>query len=273
MVAVFAAFGTGDLIVIKSLGVGMAIAVLLDATIIRALLVPATMRLLGRWAWWAPARLSWLSGRLGFSHVETDYECDTPDRADPPRDRAAGVGGRGRTGPSEPGRLTLTEPGRRPASDLLRDLGGGLLDGVAEDLGDLVQLVIGDHERRPQQDGVAVRAVRVAGAVVQQQAGGAGVGHHAFDQRAARGKGAAWRGRRPAPRPPAGPGRGPRRRWGGRRAGRSAAPAAARPSTALASTRFSVSRIRSTSPATAAPTGEWLYVNPWTKPPPAVIVS
>jgi RND superfamily putative drug exporter len=79
MVSVFAAFGLADLIVIKSLGIGMAIAVLLDATVIRALLVPAAMRLLGPRAWWAPARLSRLSGRLGFSHVETDYECDSPE--------------------------------------------------------------------------------------------------------------------------------------------------------------------------------------------------
>ena len=79
MVAVFSAFGLADLIVIKSLGVGMAIAVLLDATIIRALLVPATMRLLGRRAWWAPSRLAWFSVRLGFSHVATEYECDTPE--------------------------------------------------------------------------------------------------------------------------------------------------------------------------------------------------
>jgi putative drug exporter of the RND superfamily len=78
MVAVFAAFGMADLIVIKSLGVGMAIAVLLDATIIRALLVPATMRLLGDRAWWAPSRLARLSGRLGFGHVETEYGSETP---------------------------------------------------------------------------------------------------------------------------------------------------------------------------------------------------
>ena len=81
MVSVFAAFGTGDLIIIKSLGVGMAIAVLIDATIIRVLLVPATMRLLGRRAWWAPPQLSALSSRLGFNHVATDYECDAPGMA------------------------------------------------------------------------------------------------------------------------------------------------------------------------------------------------
>ena len=78
MVSVFAAFGTGDLIIIKSLGVGMAIAVLIDATIIRVLLVPATMRLLGRRAWWAPPQLASLSSRLGFNHVATEYECDAP---------------------------------------------------------------------------------------------------------------------------------------------------------------------------------------------------
>jgi RND superfamily putative drug exporter len=40
------------------MGIGMGIAVLVDATIVRALLVPATMRLLGRWNWWAPAGLA-----------------------------------------------------------------------------------------------------------------------------------------------------------------------------------------------------------------------
>ena len=74
------------MIIIKSLGIGMAIAVLLDATIIRALLVPATMRLLGRWAWWAPTRLSRVTRRLGFNHVATDYECDAPE----PTPRSAG---------------------------------------------------------------------------------------------------------------------------------------------------------------------------------------
>ena len=48
----------------------MAIAVLLDATIIRVLLVPATMRLLGDWNWWAPGPLQRLADRLGFDHVE-----------------------------------------------------------------------------------------------------------------------------------------------------------------------------------------------------------
>ncbi len=70
MVSVFAAFALADVIVIKSIGVGMAIAVFLDATIIRVLLVPATMRLLGHWNWWAPGILGRLQARLGFSHAE-----------------------------------------------------------------------------------------------------------------------------------------------------------------------------------------------------------
>jgi RND superfamily putative drug exporter len=70
MVSVFAAFALADIITIKSIGVGMAIAVLLDATIIRVLLVPATMRLLGDWNWWAPGPLRRFADRLGFDHVE-----------------------------------------------------------------------------------------------------------------------------------------------------------------------------------------------------------
>jgi uncharacterized membrane protein YdfJ with MMPL/SSD domain len=70
MVTVFSAFALAESITIKSIGVGMAIAVLIDATIIRVLLVPATMRLMGRWNWWAPGPLGRLAARLGFSHVE-----------------------------------------------------------------------------------------------------------------------------------------------------------------------------------------------------------
>jgi len=80
MVVVFASFALADDITIKSIGVGMAIAVLLDATIIRVLLVPATMRLLGRWNWWAPGPLGRLAERLGFSHVETEDELAGAER-------------------------------------------------------------------------------------------------------------------------------------------------------------------------------------------------
>jgi putative drug exporter of the RND superfamily len=78
MVCVFGAFTTADIVTIKSIGVGMAIAVFLDATIIRVLLVPATMRLMGRWNWWAPGPLGRLADRLGFDHVETEEVTATP---------------------------------------------------------------------------------------------------------------------------------------------------------------------------------------------------
>jgi RND superfamily putative drug exporter len=57
MVGVFVAFALADVVIIKSVGIGLTIAVLLDATLVRALVVPATMRLLGRANWWAPRRL------------------------------------------------------------------------------------------------------------------------------------------------------------------------------------------------------------------------
>jgi RND superfamily putative drug exporter len=90
MVTVFAAFALADTVTIKSIGVGMALAVALDATIVRVLLVPATMRLLGRWNWWAPGPLGRLAERFGFSHVEDEDDLaavsgagDTPDAGAP----------------------------------------------------------------------------------------------------------------------------------------------------------------------------------------------
>jgi len=59
---VIGAFAAGDLIYVKELGVGMGTALLLDVTLVRALLVPATMQLLGRWNWWAPR---WLAAEPG----------------------------------------------------------------------------------------------------------------------------------------------------------------------------------------------------------------
>jgi putative drug exporter of the RND superfamily len=56
MIVVFGAFAFANLVVIKQIGLGLAVAVLVDATLIRVLLVPATMRLLGRWNWWLPGR-------------------------------------------------------------------------------------------------------------------------------------------------------------------------------------------------------------------------
>jgi uncharacterized membrane protein YdfJ with MMPL/SSD domain len=60
MVAVFALFGTLSNIGLKEMGVGLAVAVLLDATIVRGILLPASMKLLGDWNWWLPRKLHWL---------------------------------------------------------------------------------------------------------------------------------------------------------------------------------------------------------------------
>ncbi|TAK01155.1 MAG: MMPL family transporter, partial [Chloroflexota bacterium] len=58
VVVVAGSFAFADIVLIKALGLGIAIAVALDATVVRALLVPATMRLLGHWNWWVPGRLA-----------------------------------------------------------------------------------------------------------------------------------------------------------------------------------------------------------------------
>jgi RND superfamily putative drug exporter len=71
LIVVLAGFGTASVLFVKQLGIGMAIAVAVDATIVRGLLVPATMRLLGRWNWWASARFSrwWTRSNIGVREL------------------------------------------------------------------------------------------------------------------------------------------------------------------------------------------------------------
>ncbi|HMK98532.1 MAG TPA: MMPL family transporter, partial [Acidimicrobiales bacterium] len=64
------AFSTSHLVFLKEVGVGTAAAVLLDAFLVRALLVPSLMALLGRWNWWAPRPLRQLHSRLGFAEAD-----------------------------------------------------------------------------------------------------------------------------------------------------------------------------------------------------------
>jgi RND superfamily putative drug exporter len=66
MVCVFSAFSLASIVLIKAVGFGMALAVLLDATLVRVLLVPATMRLFGSLNWWAPRPLVALRRMLGL---------------------------------------------------------------------------------------------------------------------------------------------------------------------------------------------------------------
>jgi trehalose monomycolate/heme transporter len=72
---VIAGFALGDVLFIKQIGVGLALAILVDATVVRMLLVPATMRLMGKYNWWAPAPLRAIYNRFGLSEVEHE---DTP---------------------------------------------------------------------------------------------------------------------------------------------------------------------------------------------------
>jgi uncharacterized membrane protein YdfJ with MMPL/SSD domain len=60
------AFASSRIVIIKELGVGVSLAVLLDATIVRALLVPSLMQMLGRWTWWSPRPLARLHERIGL---------------------------------------------------------------------------------------------------------------------------------------------------------------------------------------------------------------
>ena len=76
------AFATSKLVFIKELGIGIALAVLIDAFIIRALLVPSLMELLGSWNWWAPRPLRRLHDRIGLHEAE-------PATATAPRSQSA----------------------------------------------------------------------------------------------------------------------------------------------------------------------------------------
>src|SRR5699024_12744498 len=67
---VLMAMGSSGLLFLKFIGVGLALAVLVDATLVRAVMVPATMRLLGNLNWWLPRPLRWLPDRIGISEGE-----------------------------------------------------------------------------------------------------------------------------------------------------------------------------------------------------------
>ena len=83
MVAVFSIFGTISIIFLKQFGVGLAIAVFLDATVIRAVLLPSAMKLLGDWNWYLPRWLEWLP-RLELEHGVEREPVEAPDSAPAP---------------------------------------------------------------------------------------------------------------------------------------------------------------------------------------------
>ena len=73
MVVVFMAFGLSSVVILKQIGLGLALAIFLDATIVRALVVPSTMRLMGKWNWWSP---KWMNSLFGAGNVsdKEDFE-------------------------------------------------------------------------------------------------------------------------------------------------------------------------------------------------------
>ena len=83
IVVVFAGFAAGELLLVKQLGVGLAVAVIVDATIVRMLLVPATMTLMGRWNWWSPAFLSRIHHRVGLHEPSPEPAAQLPGVTSP----------------------------------------------------------------------------------------------------------------------------------------------------------------------------------------------
>ena len=80
MVIVFGCFAAARIGDIEEIGLGLTVAVLIDATVVRCLLVPATMTLLGRWNWWAPASLQRLHARIGLHEHPLPDTAQTTDR-------------------------------------------------------------------------------------------------------------------------------------------------------------------------------------------------
>jgi uncharacterized membrane protein YdfJ with MMPL/SSD domain len=78
MFGVFSLFGTASSLDLKQAGVGLAVAVLLDATVVRAVLLPASMKLLGDWNWYLPHWLGWLPSRPGSEVEEGPTQHPTP---------------------------------------------------------------------------------------------------------------------------------------------------------------------------------------------------
>jgi RND superfamily putative drug exporter len=81
---VFVGLLAGQLLLVKELGTALIVAVVIDVTLVRLLLVPATMTLLGEWNWWAPAPLRRLHARLGLREDADVAEPPAPAPATAP---------------------------------------------------------------------------------------------------------------------------------------------------------------------------------------------
>jgi RND superfamily putative drug exporter len=118
----FLAFASSGVTFLKLFGLGLALAVVMDATVVRGLLVPAFMRLAGEANWWAPAPLRRWHARHGFHEGPATATGDADDEGDPDdrdrdrdRDRdGRGEGGPGQGGQRDGGRLDGAHDGARP---------------------------------------------------------------------------------------------------------------------------------------------------------------
>ena len=84
----FAGFASGDLVMFQQMGFGLAVAVLLDATVVRMLIVPAAMSLLGEWNWYMPRWLGWLP-RLSIEGAPESIPAIADGAADEDESKAA----------------------------------------------------------------------------------------------------------------------------------------------------------------------------------------
>jgi RND superfamily putative drug exporter len=92
IVVVFVGFATGDLVGFQQMGFGVGVALLIDATVIRTVLVPSSMVLLGRWNWYLPRWLEWLPELHVEGGPEGEAEhrvIELPAQADAPREEAS----------------------------------------------------------------------------------------------------------------------------------------------------------------------------------------
>jgi uncharacterized membrane protein YdfJ with MMPL/SSD domain len=84
LAVVIGAFSTSGIVFMKMIGIGMLVALLVDATVVRMLLVPATMKLLGGWNWWAPAGMRLWWEKYGVREGETAPPQQAPERVGAP---------------------------------------------------------------------------------------------------------------------------------------------------------------------------------------------
>jgi len=84
IIAVFAGFAAGDLVMFQQMGFGVAVALLLDATIVRSVLVPASMKLLGERNWYLPSWLNWIPEVHVEGHTSAVPPQPTAGKPQPP---------------------------------------------------------------------------------------------------------------------------------------------------------------------------------------------